>query len=320
MKKSRKKASGRIIIKGVIALVVFAVLFGVFQALLTPKFVGESTTMVDGLKQIDTTDLKVLFLGSSQMFCAVDARTLTEKYNISSYDYGASNQCLSITLYYLNEALKHCHPELVMVEVGNAYYANSEVDETALTWNYAPADMSIAKYRSLLSVTGERSTAALHTFCPLFLYHSRWSELNRDDIRYYLDYYKKETYLNRGFLERTEIVPQEMQYYKSEDESAGNAIPDENKAAMQEIVRVCSEEGIRVVFFKVPVPFWTKSLSKPVEDFMQENGFEYVDFHTCLDEIDLDEKTDYRDDHHANATGAEKITEYIGAFLKKNGF
>lgn len=297
------------------AVISFSLIFLLIQPFFSPKFVGEASTMVDGLKQLDNPKLDVLFLGSSQMFCAVDAKTLTEKYNIASYNYGASSQPLSITEYYLNEALEYCKPKMVLVELGNLYYSNSQVDDTALTWNYAPTDMSLSKYNSVFDVTKDIPKSLEHTLCPLLLYHSRWSEISNTDVNYYLNYYNSATYKNRGFLERNEIASQRMQFLNGDKKEY--VIPDENKRAIKSIVKTCSEKGIKVVFFKIPVPFWTLQQSVVMKKELKKDGVKCIDFFDYIDDIHFDEKKDFRDDHHLNVYGASKFTSFLGKYIKK---
>lgn len=316
MKRVVKNKGIRYLAKAIIAGIAFILIFVLLQIFLKPKYLGESTTMVDGLKQINTDNLDVLFLGSSQMFCAVNARALTERYDINSYDYGASNQCMAMTKYYLDEALKQCKPKIVMVELGNVFYSNAEVDDTALSWNYSPTDMTIDKYHSLMDITNDSGLSAKYTFCPLLLYHSRWAEIYSGDIKYFFNYSKPETYVNRGFLERNEVVPMEMKYFTSSSKDQ-LTIPEENKESIMQIAQTCQDQGIQVVFFKIPVPFWTKSYSLSVKSFMDENHFEYIDYFDRFEEFGLDKNTDYRDDHHANIYGAEKITSVIGEDLNQ---
>ena len=77
----------------------FAVLLLV-QELLAPKSKEDGTGITTAYRYLDERSLDVLFVGPSQMFCAIDAGRLTDEYGIDSFDYGASSQPLPTTAYY----------------------------------------------------------------------------------------------------------------------------------------------------------------------------------------------------------------------------
>lgn len=281
-------------------IIVFCIIFAVLQNVIPPKYYGER---INSFYNLENNSIDVLFLGGSQMFCTVDAQKLTDEYEISSYDFGASAQRLAITYYYLQEALKYQHPKVVMVEMG-AFFFESEFDEQTLAWNYVPTPLTIEKYYSLKNILGGDRLKAIKYCLPLLVYHSNWGSLW---------FYEEHSERIRGFLgydttKEVTMVQDDGEVYEPTQDTVD---------ALTDIVQLCGENNIEIVFFKSPVTDWTGTQLKVVKEFMAENHFEYLDCNDYFDEIGINLKTDFFDEHHLNVTGADKTTDLIADYLKK---
>lgn len=296
------------------AVLLFLVIFFAFQAILRPKFINESTTMVDGYRHLEENSLDILFLGSSQMFSGIDSGRLNDQYGISSYNFGASSQPLITTEYYLEEALKTQSPNTVMLELCMIFNDLGDDAELTLAWSYSPMRASLNKFRSVYRLTGEYDTAFIHTFCPLFIYHSRWADINGFDLMYY---FRDFDYSSRGFFPKDTVREVELAYL-CDEYGENETIPEDAKSAIISIARLCETNNINLVFFKTPCPAWTQAMSYTVRAFMNENNLEYFDMNEYYEEIGIDEKTDFMDGHHMNRNGAEKTTDFI-AYCYING-
>ena len=298
-------------IKLIAGLLSFLLIFACFQVLLEPKYKDESSTMVDGYKKLPKNSVDVVFFGSSQMFCGIDAQTLTEEYGISSYNFGSSSQPITTTAYYLKEALKNQTPKVVMIEATMIFELRNDIKDGALAWNYYPMTPSFDKYQSLCLVTNNNKWKSLqYTLFPLTLFHSRWNSLQASDIMYHFNY----TYESRGFNSRDEITPVEIAFHQTDTNSY--TIPDDNIAAIQTMVDLCKEKGIQLCFFKTPFANWTKPMSEEYKNFMNEADIDVIDLNEYLAEMSIDETLDFADTHHMNKTGAAKVTAFMADYLK----
>ena len=109
-------------LKIISAIVSFCLIICFIQPFFVPKYLSSSTTIVKGYSYLEENSLEVWFLGASQMFCSVDSGKLTNEHDIVSYDFGASAQFISMTPYYLREALKTQKPKLIMVEICRIFF------------------------------------------------------------------------------------------------------------------------------------------------------------------------------------------------------
>ena len=79
---------------------------GVTDRVIRAKFIGDSTTIVNGFYAEKKNDIDVIVIGSSNSFCTVNPIVLYDQYGIAAYDFGSSSQPMNISALYLKEALK----------------------------------------------------------------------------------------------------------------------------------------------------------------------------------------------------------------------
>lgn len=296
-----------------------ALLIGVFiclypiQRTLHPNYFSDVTNIVDGFYDLEPDTVDVLFAGASQMFCTVDAETLTRDYGISSYDFGGSAQVLPVSAYYINEALKTQHPKVIAVEICMLFIKNQDIEDNAFTWFYDPMPLTLDKVISAFEILPPHK-AIQYTFLPIIRTHSRWATVQSWDISHnwgQWDY----ACPTRGFLPHQEATSVDI-LYKSEYEGEIKEIPCEVKNSLLNLASMCRERGVRLLFFKAPVANWSRGESVAAKAFMEENGLEYLEMNDYLDEMGIDSKTDFFNDAHLNASGAAKATIFLAEYIK----
>ena len=296
------------------AVVSFTFIFYLLQPIFLPKYYDDSTTRVHGYSYIQSNSVDCVFLGASQMFCSVDSERLTDKYGLSSYDYGSNSQIPTITSYYLEEALKTQSPKLVMFEIAMVFN-NDYPSEEALAWNYSQMPVSFEKYKSLKNVLKGGSVKAFeYAFVPLLKYHDRWNSINRTDLGYAINPQKYINTETRGFKKRSHIEKETIAYLNKKD-GEKRKIPEENKVAIDYMVNICKKRNIKLVFFKAPNALWTRADSSEVKTYMKSKNYEYLDLNDKLSEIGIDANKDFYDIAHLNYTGAEKTTDYLATII-----
>lgn len=308
----------KIVLKIICTLVSFALVFLSAQSIFIPKFADGGTVIMNDYNRLDKNSVDVLFMGSSQCFRFVNAKQLTDEFGISSFVYGASHLFVSITPYYLEEALKTQTPKLIMFEVGRMFVSNADIQEKDIAWIYGCMQPSTAKYKSLCSTfDGDQLKALMYTYFPLFAYHDRWESITAEDMVLSINPDKYAGVSLNGYIPRTTTQAVTIDYFDGSPITE-KPIPKENIEAIRQIVKRCRELNIKLVFFKTPVPSWTRSEAESIKRFMEENSLEYFDMYDVYDEIGLDPERDFHDDAHVNTSGAEKVTKCLAGYLKES--
>lgn len=303
---------GKNAVKVIAFLLCFCVVFGVLQEIFTPIYPNDSTMIVEGFKELEDDSLDVLCIGSSQMFCGFSPNTLRQETGLEGYVFGGSLQRVGATAFYLEMALKTQSPKIVLMDVCKLFADNGAEDEASLSWNFDPLPLSWGKLKFLYRLfDGDLSKTLSHAL-PLWQRHARWSELSELDYTWPLEKHPSET---GGQLALEDIMPVKLEYFDSDPDAPTEPIPEENIAAVRRIQELCRERGITLITFKAPSGNWDRAMSREAAAVMASLGIPFINCMDHMDEIGIDQDTDFFNREHLNVTGAEKLTRYLAQFL-----
>ena len=194
-------------IRRFIAVVVFLVVIGYVLSLtgkiVRAKFIGDSTTIVNGFFAEKKNDIDLLVLGSSNSFCTINPLVLYEQYGIAAYDFGSSSQPMNISVLYLKEAFRRQKPKVVALEI-NMIVGDSLSSgyEAGLRWGFTDMPLSIDKLKCIYQSVGAVNAEYFSYLFPMFRYHNRWKELSKIDYTY--DFQDKTNY-TKGYLKKQSV-------------------------------------------------------------------------------------------------------------------
>lgn len=304
-----------------IAVVLFFVFIG-FVLVITgkvvrAKFIGDSTTIVDGFYAEKKNDIDVVVIGSSNSFCTVNPLVLYEEYGIAAYDFGSSSQPMNISELYLKETLKRQKPEVVALEINMmAGDSINSKNEAGLRWGYTDIPLSIDKLECIYQSVGKVNAEYFSYVFPVFRYHNRWKELSKIDYTYF---YQDKTNYTKGYLETQSVTEQAVNL--SDYEYEGEAwIGDANIVCLDEMVQLCRQNNVELLLFKSPTENWHRYETQAIRALADERGLPFVDYNELYHngEVALDTTADFRDKDHLNDFGAKKVTSHLGGYLKAN--
>jgi len=283
------------------------------QKLLTPKYMGD---IVEGALIAEyyneTTEHDVVFIGDCEVYENISPITLWENYGITSYIRGSAQQLIWQSYYLLEETLNIETPEVVVFNVLSMKYDKPQKE----AYNRMTLDgmrWSSSKVGSIMASMTEEEHFIEYLF-PLLRYHSRWNELNEDDI-HYLNH--RDLVSHNGYYMRVDVKAAQN---FPKPKKLGNYQFGENAYYYLEKMRtLCDEKGVKLVLIKAPslYPAWYDEWELQIEDYANEHGLEYYNFLELTDEVGLDFETDtYDGGLHLNLSGAEKMSTYFGQILK----
>lgn len=311
-------------IQRVIASVVFCtVLAGVLafaSAVLKPARKGDAggSTWSSYLAQ-DPDSLDVIFFGTSHAFSGVDPCSMWRSHGITSYVLAGPAQDMSVTYYYMREAVKTQQPDVIALEMTAISYRTEAHDTAFQQTNVGYMPWSVNKIGAGLLATpkGERTGALV----DLWTYHSRWTELSGEDWDV-LGKNKGFEYL-KGYLPRlkgrevtaTPYVP--AQKARIEAETA----VERNLPSVLKIAGFCERNDIELVLFLTPTGP-PRGYTYPMRLAADEVVARYPDVHV----LDLSEpgaipglsyKTDFFDGGHLRDAGARKVAPVLAEYLAR---
>ena len=304
---------GKKIIRVIAVVLIPVVCLYLLTLLLTPKYVNdipEGSMIAEYYKSEKNND--VLILGDCEVYENISTVKMWEEYGITSYIRGSSEQLIWQSYYLLEDTLKHETPKVVVLSM----LAMSEADAKSEAYNRMTLDgmrWSKSKWNSIKESMTEKETMASYIF-PLLRYHSRWSELSSDDIKYM---FNKPKVTSNGYLMQVGVRP--VTTVPKVSPLANYTFSDRNYEYLDKIKDLCNEKGIKLVLIKAPsiFPHWYDEWESQIQDYANENNLLYLNMVDKADEIGLDYTTDTFDyGQHLNVDGAEKTAVYLGNILK----
>lgn len=298
----------------VTAAAVLGILY-LLQLLIMPKYMGavrEGALVAEYYNE--TTPHDVIFIGDCEVYENFSPVTLWEKYGITSYIRGTPQQLIWQSYYLLEETLMYEKPKVVVFNVLSMKYGEPQNE----AYNRMTLDgmrLSSAKIKAIkASMTPEEDL--LSYIFPFLRFHSRWSELSSDDVKYM--FYKKPVSHN-GYLMRVDIkaagqppIPQKLADYTFSDVCYNY---------LDMMVELCKENGIQLILIKAPsiYPHWYDEWDQQMVDYAERKGLTYINFLKLNEQTGLDLRTDtYDSGLHLNIYGAEKLSAYLGGILKRD--
>lgn len=256
--------------------------------------------------------LDVVFVGSSHVMCGIYPMELYNDLGIASYDFTSSALVFPQEYYQVVEALKTQTPKVLVLDVSGAAYGNQKVG----TAEYVHVQLDNMKWslnkikaiEDLIEEPGDR----LEYYFPIVKFHTRWKEIKSDDFKK-ITGITKGSYVSESVLQDpqpTEIIPRDHAEKMSEYA----------ETYLRKTLDYCRDRDVDVVLLNTPTIMSADVQRKynAVDAIAGEYGVPYINTLYCLDEMGFDYNTDMRDNSHCNRSGAEKVTEYVGNYLKEN--
>ncbi len=261
----------------------------------------DTTRKAEGFYAEEKNSLDFVFVGSSQMFTSVVPAVLWEEYGITSYDFGANEQPMYLSYYYIKEALKYQNPKAIVLEVS---YCNTPdyTHEGVLHINLDDLRMGPVKLEAIFDIVpkGER----LPYIFELAKYHDTWTDLDEDSLKY-LVADKHNPY--KGYTPSVEGHPDGGKF----DEEI-EKVTDRVELAklpvtyMEKIIELCEKEGVDLLFLKTPNDhIHNQAEYNAVGDIAAKHGVPYLDLNKEM-----------AGQLHNHVFHAETITKRIGEWLK----
>lgn len=291
------------------------VTLSLLQKLLVPKY---QTGIVEGKMASEyyenTEPHEVLFVGDCEVYENVSPITLYEEYGISSYIRGSAQQLTWQSYYLLEDALRYETPKVVIFNVlalkydcpQNEAYNRMSID--GMRW-------SSSKVGAIVASMMEDEEMEDYLF-PLLRYHSRWAELNSDDVNYMFDSYPV---THNGYYMRVDVKPESA--FPPAQALMDYTLGENSMYWLDQMAQLCKENNITLILIKAPIlyPYWYDQWDSQVEEYANTHSIPYINYIPLRDEIGLDMSVDtYDAGLHLNLSGAEKFSLYLGEYLDNN--
>ena len=191
------------IIISIAAILIIATVLALFSGLLAPKYITNPEGRLTGEYYSQSSGNDVIFLGDCEVYETFVPAILWEKYGISSYVRGSAQQLIWQSYYILKETLQYEKPKAVVFNVYSLKYGKPQ-SEAYNRMTFDSMKWSKIKFDAIFaSMTDEESI--LDYVFPLLRYHSRISELELNDFKYW--FASPDAVSDSGYLMQVGIEP-----------------------------------------------------------------------------------------------------------------
>lgn len=308
------------IVKELICLVLFVIgmLFSLdaLGRIFTPKWLtnkdNSHTYISKGFYDEEENSLDVLFLGNSDVYRGVSPIEIYKNTGITSYNYVASGERIWTEYYLLLEALERQEPNVIVLNVDGIF---SSSHSSFANYRKAFDNMKFGKNK-IRAINDEafdfNFVKRVSFYLPIFNYHSRYSELNKNDFKYA---FSKLHNSYKG-LDMTTVRVAPSKTFDVD----GAKISDKAMEYLNKIKDECAKREIGLVLMWLPsLDSYSKERGKVIAGYALENSLPFLDLNLNYKSFGLDFNEDSSDGgDHLNVYGAEKVSKYLGEYLVKN--
>lgn len=249
--------------------------------------------------------IDILFFGTSHVYCGINPIQLWQERGVTSFVRSSSGQTAAQSLYLLKEALRTQTPRLVCLDVyGSTPYVSAMEDRWPMLFE------SAAWNSNTLAVMLENAQEQplYSRLLPFLNYRDRVFTLTARDYMF-----TERTTGMKGFQPTYgEFRPwQEGDPWSMETDEAQQEQID---PALDEIVALCRENNIPLFLYKLPAASWNAGYSEAIQGYAAQQGVPFLDLTPLVGQLGL-QPSDFMNDDHLNAHGAQKVTAYLGETL-----
>lgn len=303
------------IIKIFLILLVFVLAFTFINILVAPKY---QTSLIEGSFTSEyyktNKNHDIIILGDCEVYENISPMEMYKTTGVKAYVRGNAQQMIWQSFYLLEETLKYEKPEVVVLSVGALRNGKNLVNEAynrlvidKMKWSKEKVDM--------INVSKKNDESFLSYVFPILRYHSRISELKREDFKYL---FKEKSVSYNGFLINKGVKPVESLPTKR----VLSSYDFDSKVIeyLDKITNICHENNIKLVLIKAPslYPYWYEEYDNYVEEYASKHDIKFYNFLDNIEDIGLDYNVDtYDAGLHLNLSGATKLSKYFANILKQ---
>jgi len=306
--------------------------------------------LFNGLDYLSADIFDVLFLGTSHSFFGVSPMVIYRNKKICSYNYGTSGQNIESSYFLLKTAYEKQNPSIVMLEVSGLW---SQRDSF---WRYVLDNFHLSKLKIEMAYyygLNKDNSGMLSALIPMYLYHSRWVELGKNDLTannrsgfppdagYHIVPFtnansntsnEKLAIWENRLLSLNKGTVSELKNGKKSVRKINTPLYNQELSAsalewLDKINDLCKSNGSKLILFKVPSsdnPIFYESTWTPLKHSIvkREADARKIPFLDLQYDVSLNinwniDTTDRG--HHLNQNGALKVSAYLAKYLSGLG-
>lgn len=263
----------------------------------------------------EDTNYDVLFFGTSHVINAIFPMQLWKDYGITSYNFGGHGNTIATTYWTMVNAIEYHKPKIAVLDVLWAGDNLSKMDVSNAHLSFDAFPLTKTKIAAVRDIYPDDKMAQFELLFPLSVYHNRWKEMTPEMLKAGLNIHTMHS-KEKGAESRIKVaIPAEMRRVKENQQLDTETI---GMQYIQKFITFCKEHDIVPIIINIPFPAEEELqvASNTAISLAKKQNVGTINF-PYLNLVDFDIDC-YDSNSHLNPSGAKKITDYIGNYLKKN--
>lgn len=278
---------------------------------LDPPYTSRSLDAIDAFHDLEEDSQDVIVYGSSHAWKGCDTLRMKKKYGLNAYNYANNWQLFNTTLLFLQDSFRTQHPKVVLIETIKVDQMRNDNDLNGeIYYTRAISDFE-GKREYLAECFGDKIGNYVSYYFPIALFHDNWDQITEEN---YKESDPESWEKARGYNGSDSAEPQEL---PDPWRVRQKKLPKESLKILDKMVALCKENGTEIIFFTVPCVA-KNNYADAIADYAEENGCVYLNLMTAMDEMGMDPSTDMQDGDHLNNSGAAKVADYLGSYIKEH--
>ena len=242
-----------------------------------------------GFTSISPDRIDVVAIGNSNIYSGFSPMELWGTYGYAAYVSGEPRQQMASAVTLLEKYFETQKPKVVILETDELYTGNNHLNSVALS--------------------------KLEDSVPVIKYHNNWKTLRFSSLLRR----PQHSYLSPMMGQSVSTV---VRGYDGGDYmrpcGKKEAIPTAAHIYLDKFRTLCAQHNVPLVLVSVPcAKSWSAARHDAVAQYAEQYALPYLDLNTVCGKMNFDWKQDTGDGGtHLNASGARKVTLYLGDYLK----
>lgn len=275
-----------------------------------------SKTVFQQFYNLPKNSVDVIWLGPSSTQEFIIPTVMYEETGLALYSLSVGNEPFMAAEYLIKEAEKTQNPEVYLVDIRhlsqtirNDSLIRRITDNMKWSQNRIKAINYMTKNLDTYS-NSNVTDAKLDYYFSFNKYHTRWSELHKEDFGY-----DDNSFF--GYFIRTICHKFDEDTIKSRFNTASIPISYENMNYLNDFLNFCDIFNKTVIFTRTPHCLEEELFGQYnyIQNVIEKRGYEVWNFNENVDEIGIDYSTDFCDPMHTNVYGAQKVSSYAAKKL-----
>lgn len=324
----------------IIFIALFCLLFSQFSYVFSiDQEVKSSISSFNAFFTEPDDTIQVVVFGNSRVMQAWNPLEIWNHTGITSYNLCSSRQLFDFAPILLEEVRRTQSPDLVIIDINSIAAPHVYYGDLAFTRIVSDiTGISVSAHAKMQSI-GEKNMFASYEYYsthdvvpsrkqwltseiesydrvyydfPVLYYHSRWTELGKNDFIKPCNAYKSVS-VHRNFEQRDIGL---IQYFQDRA-----PIDEYQTQTLRSVLDYFSDSKDKVLFISAPASLEEirQAENNTILDIINDAGYQTLNFTTqeMQAELGLDIAVDFYDKQHLNILGSKKFSLYMAEYLRE---